>query len=169
MTGLSEFNDLFGNITVATVIQIILAGIFLIFVYKKIREYLIKQNESEKQLIKAIEAIPRIENEINELKKAQTEQQVQLKTMQEKSDRRERNKLRDRLLQSFRYYTNQKSNPMLAWTENESATFWDLFSDYEDAGGDGFIHTEVQPAMNRLIVINADDYDSLTELIQSRK
>ena len=169
LTGLNEFIDTFGSITIANVIEIVLACIFGVFVYKKIKDYLIKKHESDKKIVEAIETIPTLKIELDELKKVQAEYGVQLHIMQEKSDRRERNKLRDRLLQSYRYYTNQKTNPMQAWTENESSTFWDLFSDYEDAGGNGFIHTEVQPAMNRLIVINVTDYDKVMELIQSRK
>lgn len=35
----------------------------------------------------------------------------------------------------------------------EAEAFWELFRDYEDAGGDGYVHTEVQPAMERLTVL----------------
>lgn len=34
----------------------------------------------------------------------------------------------------------------------EAEAFWELFRDYEDLGGDGYMHTEVQPAMERLVV-----------------
>lgn len=36
----------------------------------------------------------------------------------------------------------------------EAEAFWELFSDYEEAGGNGYMHTVVQPAMNRLTVID---------------
>ena len=35
----------------------------------------------------------------------------------------------------------------------ESEAFWDLFKEYEEADGDGYMHTEVQPAMNLLTVL----------------
>ena len=169
MTGYNEFLNTFGSLTVANVVQIILAIIFGVFVYKRIKEYLIKRHEAELKLVNAIEDIPKIKTEIDEIKKIQVQQGKQLNDMQEMSDRRERNKLRDKLLQNFRFYTNDKSNPLKAWTSNEADTFWDLFKDYEDAGGDGFIHTDVQPAMNRLNVIDISDIDSVVELMQSRK
>ena len=73
--------------------------------------------------------------------------------MQEENNRRERNKLRDRLLQSHRYYTNPKLNPNQSWTAMEAEAFWELFRDYEDAGGNGYVHSVVQPAMEQLTVI----------------
>lgn len=99
-------------------------------------------------------------DEIDGLKESQktlveTQQSIQgtLQEMQEKNDRRERNKLRDKLLQSYRYYTNEERNPNQGWTRMESEAFWELFGDYEDMGGDGYMHTVVQPAMNSLKII----------------
>lgn len=73
--------------------------------------------------------------------------------MKEENKRRERNKLRDRLLQSHRYYTNKKVNVRQGWTRMEAEAFWELFHDYEDAGGDGYMHTVVQPEMEQLRII----------------
>lgn len=67
------------------------------------------------------------------------------------------NELRDRLMQSYRYYTSPKSNPSGAWNEMEADTFWRLFSDYEKRGGDGYMHSTVQPAMNALTVVKLSD------------
>lgn len=69
-------------------------------------------------------------------------------------DKRERNKLRDRLLQMYRYYTNEKTNPNHTITRMEHEAFWELFGDYEEAGGNGYIHTVVQPEMNKLDIID---------------
>ena len=73
--------------------------------------------------------------------------------MEEQNKRRERNKLRDVLLQNYRYFTNKETNPSQTWTRMESEAFWELFKDYEDAGGNGYIHSTVLPEMERLIVI----------------
>ena len=80
-----------------------------------------------------------------------------LSQMKEDTKRRERNRTRDRLLQIYRYYTNPESNPSHSWTRMEAEAFWELFRDYEEDGGDGYMHSEVQPAMERLTVteINA--------------
>ena len=58
---------------------------------------------------------------------------------------------------------------MQAWTEMEADSFWEQFSEYEDNGGNGHMHTIVQPAMNKLSVIKMDDSNGLYELMHSRK
>lgn len=98
-----------------------------------------------------------MEAEIKTLREKQEENNAQLMQMQEENKHRERNKLRDRLLQSHRYYTNKELNPHQCWTAMEAEAFWELFRDYESAGGNGYMHTEVQPAMERLIVVEIPD------------
>lgn len=100
-----------------------------------------------------------LESEIQEVKdtettitKALSELSKRLERMEEDTKRRERNQLRDLLLRNYRHYTNKELNPAQSWTKMESEAFWELFSDYEDAGGDGYMHTIVQPEMNKLIV-----------------
>ena len=174
MTGLTEFKDLFGDITVLSVIETLLAVVFLVFIGKKVRDYLIKKHEMDRlrdeQIKEALEAVRKypeyrqqsiriqelLEGEIQELRQMQEDQSQRLLDMEETTKRRERNKLRDRLLQNYRYYTNKEENPSQSWTRMESEAFWELFRDYEDAGGDGFMHTEVQPAMEHLTIIEHD-------------
>lgn len=76
-----------------------------------------------------------------------------LQDMKQKQEKRDRNKLQDRLLQSYRYYTDKERNPEQIWTAMEAQAFWDLFTDYEEIGGDGYMHDEVQPAMKLLKVV----------------
>ncbi len=174
MTGFEEFKDLFGDITVLSVIETLLAVVFLVFIGKKVRDYLIKKHEMDRlrdeQIKEALEAVRKypeyrqqsiriqelLEGEIQELRQMQEDQSQRLLDMEETTKRRERNKLRDRLLQNYRYYTNKEENPSQSWTRMESEAFWELFRDYEDAGGDGFMHTEVQPAMEHLTIIEHD-------------
>lgn len=146
------------------------------------KKVLIEKHESEKlkdeQLKKVLDEVNKypqyreqsrkiqkeFRDEIDGLKESQkvlenTQQciQITLKDMQEKNERRERNKLRDKLLQSYRYYTDKTRNPTQSWTRMESEAFWELFGDYEDMGGNDYIHTIVQPAMNNLKII--DNFD----------
>ena len=58
---------------------------------------------------------------------------------------------------------------MRAWTSMEAEAFWELFKDYENMDGNGYVHSEVQPAMNRLEVIDIEDVVRITELMESRK
>lgn len=180
------FLEVFGGLTVANVVQIILAVAFLIYVGKKIRDYLIKRYEAEqekdKKLHEALESVrkypeyrkqsiaiqQKLEGEIQSIRQAQEENVRRLDEMEKSTQRRERNKLRDRLLQNFRYFTSKEKNPMQAWTRMESEAFWELFKDYEEAGGNGYVHSEVQPTMNLLELVEMDDTERVTQLMKSR-
>ena len=88
MNGYEEFIDLFGGITILDVARLLLAGAFLLFVGKKIRDYLIKKHDSDQerneQLKQALDAIShypeyrqqsikvqeKLESEIQELRNA---------------------------------------------------------------------------------------------------
>ena len=48
----------------------------------------------------------------------------------------------------IRYYNKYKE--IGEWTKLEKDAFWDLFDDYEKRGGDGYIHTIVEPTMREL-------------------
>ena len=175
MSGIDEFLKLFGNITVADVVVVILACVFLFSVYKKIKDYLISKHESEalknEQLKEALESVRKypeyrqqsiaiqklLEDEIQELRTMQADTTARLIRIEEQNQKRECNKLRDILLQNYRHYTNKTHNPSQSWTRMESEAFWDLFRDYEEAGGNGYIHTVVQPEMERLIVVEINE------------
>lgn len=171
MKGYDEFISLFGDITILHVVEIILACVFVYSVGKNIRDYLIKKHDAEKQknaqLEEALTAVRKypewhqhsldmqklFSNEIQELKQMHEEHTQRLMQMEETNKRRECNKLRDRLLQNFRYYTSLETNPAQTWTRMESEAFWELFKDYEEAGGNGYMHTDVLPAMQLIRVL----------------
>lgn len=139
-------------------------------VYKKIREYLINRYEAEKtrdqKIDEALDAVHKypeyraqsvaiqqtLESEIQAIREGMDRYETRLEKMEENQQRRECNKLRDRLLQSYRYYTNVNTNPSQSWTSMEAEAFWGLFRDYEEAGGNGYMHSVVQPAMTSLRV-----------------
>lgn len=172
MTGQKEFLNLFGSITMLQVVELLLAGVFLFLVYKKVKDYLIKKHDREKlhneQLQEALTAVrkypeyrqqsldiqEKLTKSLTDLQDAQRDTVKRLDKIEETSKRRERNKLREKLIQSFKFYTNLESNPSQSWTRMESEAFWELFRDYEDADGNGYIHTEVQPAMMGLKVVD---------------
>ena len=85
------------------------------------------------------------------------------------TQKRERNKLRDRILQSSRYFTSEEKNPAGAWSEMEADAFWEIFGDYEKMGGNGHVHSVVQHAMRNLEVIPMHETQKITELMQSRR
>lgn len=82
---------------------------------------------------------------------------------------REKNAIRQKLLDEHRLFTNVERNPMQAWTEMEHHAFFKLVKDYEDLGGNDYVHSDVLPDMNRLEVIRMNDLTRLAELMASRR
>lgn len=68
-----------------------------------------------------------------------------LHQMQEKENATKLKELKDSLI---RYYNKYRAAGK--WTGLEKDAFWDLFEDYEKRGGDGFIHSIVEPVMREL-------------------
>ena len=84
-------------------------------------------------------------------------------------EKREKNALRQKILQEHRLFTDKSMNPMQAWTEMEHHSFFELVHDYEDLNGNDYVHSEVLPDMNKLRVIPMSDRITLYELMSSRK
>lgn len=180
MKGLDEFLKIFGDVTVFEIVELALAVIFIVTVLKKVSGYFkkkteeeIKRTETEKvrdaQLKEALDAVHKYPEYRQQSLEIQRQFQIQFKQinerlgqmnkiderltqMEETTKRRERNKIRDHLLQSYKFYTDPKKNPTMSWTQMEADVFWDLFKEYEENGGDGQMHTDVQPAMLSLKV-----------------
>ena len=83
-------------------------------------------------------------------------------------ERREKNALRAKILDEYRFYTDERKNSMKAWSEMEYHSFFKLVEDYESLGGNDYVHRTIVPAMNELDVIGMSDSDKLKELYQSR-
>ena len=94
---------------------------------------------------------------------------ARLDKMEEASQAKELNRMRNLLLQSYQYYTSPERNSTLTWTKMEADTFWALFRDYKDMGGYGYMDSDVEPAMNRLVIIQMSDSDAIQALMQSRR
>ena len=84
-------------------------------------------------------------------------------------ERREKNTIRAKLLDEYRLFSDASKNPMLAWTEMEHHAFFKLVEDYEDLGGNDYVHSVVLPAMNALEVIPMSNKPALLQLMNSRK
>lgn len=187
MTGFDEFLKIFGNITVLQFIEIVLAIVFIIVVLKKFKKYINAQhdmeNKREAELQEALNGVrmyPKYREQSIEIQKdlenkfdvvhEMCESIIhRLDEIEKRRDETERKKLQETLLQHYRMFTDVKKNEMQAWTEMEANAFWELFTEYEDKGGNGFMHSIVQPAMSKLVVVKMDDEQKLYELMHSRK
>lgn len=168
----------FGDITLGELIIFILALFFLYAIYKEFKKFnnekmkekqekLAAERAQKKKVDEAWEITQKypayhqesidirdgLKKEIQEMRDDFAIIIKRLDDMEAQNKKRECSKLRDMLLQNYRYYTNEQQNPSKSWTRMESEAFWELFKEYEEAGGDGYMHTDVQPAMERLLVV----------------
>ena len=182
MSGLDEFNALFGNITLSQPVMALSPMGFGIAASRHLKTYLDKRyadkqakDEAEKsrneQIKEALEAVSHYPEYREQSKKIQQELKTELgkireslqdlstrvDTMEKGRKEEDLHKLRDLLIKAYNYYADPEKNPSGAWTRMEAESFWDLFYDYEAKGGDGYIHSTVQPAMERLRIIEMDD------------
>ena len=173
------FLQLFGTIPLSTVTAFIAAVTFLIVLCIKIYKFIVvnhdKLQKKDKTLKKIIDYLEEVKQEQKELKEAVSELCEAQQKIAEKQDAFEEqhrnhslNKLRDRLLSSYHYYTDPKKNPLQAWSEMEKEAFDKLFYDYEELGGDGFMHSTVEPAMAALEVVLMTDTTRLAEVMKQR-
>lgn len=94
-----------------------------------------------------------IQDDITELKDDIKSLTALINKHYEDTERLKRNELREKLLSSFRHYTSLELNPKQEWNEMEAEAFWHLFSDYEKLNGNGYMHSTVKPAMEKLTVV----------------
>ena len=83
-------------------------------------------------------------------------------------EKREKNTYRAKILDEYRLFTDERKNPMRAWSEMEHHAFFELVKDYEDLGGNDYVHSTVLPAMNELEVVLMSNKTRLAELMSSR-
>lgn len=187
MFGLEQIGNVFGTLTVAFVIEIIVAVVGIIIAYNKLKDKIIgsyKEREQQKSDIKkaldGAEAVPTLKEELKfsedrivdlcqTIQDGVNENQRILNERLDRLEDRERNSLRAKILDMHRLFTSTKKNPMLAWTEMERDAFNDLISDYESLNGNGHIHTVVIPEMHTLRVIPMSDIKAVAELFHSRE
>ena len=109
-----------------------------------------------------------IVNLCNTIKDSVKENQDILNTRLDRLEKREKNALRAKILDEYRLFTDASKNPMRAWSEMEHHAFFELVKDYEDLGGNDFVHSVVLPAMNTLEVVMMSNKLRLAELMSSR-
>lgn len=184
---MEQFLELFGEVRVSTVVCVLVAASFLVGVFVKCKKavdgwYQKRQEEKAKidKIISQVEQYPTwrqqsiniqkgYDKAISELKQRQEENTELLQNLREENRKRSVNDLRNKLLQLYRYYASKQKNPMQAWSEMEAKAFWDMFGDYEEAGGNGHMKTEVKPAMRKLEEIPMTETEKIKELMESRQ
>ena len=113
---------------------------------KMLQELQAKQNEDVKQSIRHDEII---KEDLSKLSETVEEIASTLNDMKEKDNITEVKKLKEKLVGYYNKYKNSDG-----WTTVEKDVFWDLFEEYENRGGDGYIHSIVEPVMRELKVVD---------------
>lgn len=176
---MDAINTIFGNITVSQIIVFFIAVIAIIGIGKKIYKWIVNfhdtlqaKEENMKKLCEKIDEIKsnqdKITIEVNNLSQRQDELYARQEAFEKDWRDFNLNAMRDNLLQGYRYYTNLKKNPMQAWTEMEKDVFDNIFNNYEKLGGNGFMHSVVQPEMSKLDIIKMSNDTKIKELYASR-
>lgn len=83
-------------------------------------------------------------------------------------ENREKNTLRDKIYQLWRTFTDERLNPMQAWTDMEKHSFDELVKDYESLGGNDYVHKVILPDMIKLKIITMDNLVLVKQLYESR-
>ncbi len=194
MFGLEQFNNVFGGLTIALLVEIIIAVVGIYIAYKKLKDKIIGSYKERKQqqddideALTGVRNMPKyreqsiaIQTELkhadekiletcNKIQDGVNENQRILNERLDRLEDRERNALRAKILDMHRLFTSKKMNPMQAWTEMERDAFNDLIVDYESLNGNGHVHTVVIPEMNQLKVIPMWDTKAVAELFHSRE
>jgi hypothetical protein len=97
-----------------------------------------------------------------------TENNKILNARLDKLEKREKNALREKILREYRLMCSDTLNEMRAWSEMEAHAFFALVKDYEDLGGNDYVHSVVLPAVNELEVIPMTDVERLAEMFRRR-
>lgn len=129
---------------------VIIFGIFAIIqIIGKLSVFIGKPVRWKKNLDSDHKLLRQTANKLNDLTDVVHGIAKTLNEMERKNNETELKKLKDGLT---RYYN--KYRKIGEWTPLEKDAFWDLFQDYEERGGDGYIHTIVEPVMREMRVVD---------------
>lgn len=143
----------------------------IVFACIKIYQAMEKYRRIVNEFEKAHEMLLQHEQYIKDLKAADTKFQKQmdgfdtkldgltdsLKTMQDRSDTKNRASLKNEISKMYRRFNKTKK-----WTEMDKNTLEDLIASYEDCGGkNSFVHSVVQKEMYSWEIVDEDEMDDI--------
>ena len=105
---------------------------------------------------------------INKISDTQAEIIKKVDDLAEQSRKYQLADIRETLLQAYRYYTSESTNPLKSWSELEHHAFMEQYAVYEANKGNSYMQHTVKPEMDKLRVVSLDDYETMAELMSSR-
>ena len=109
---------------------------------KAIQELSKRHEEDTKQSIRHDEII---RNDLKQVSETVNEIAIKLNDMEKRDNETKIKELKDTLINYYNKY-----RVIGEWSKLEKDAFWELFEDYESRGGDGYIHSVVEPVMREL-------------------
>ena len=103
------------------------------------------QSRHEETVKQSIRHDDMIKDDISKLSETVNGIANTLTEMQQKSNDTELKKLKDTLVGYYNKFKNVGE-----WSKLDANVFWDLFDDYEKRGGDGYVHSIIEPVMREL-------------------
>ena len=109
---------------------------------KAIQELSKKHEEDTKQCTRHDEMI---RDDLKKLTDTVNSMALSFEKMQQKNNETKVKELKDTLINYYNKY-----RVIGEWSKLEKDAFWELFEDYEERGGNGYIHSIVEPVMREL-------------------
>lgn len=106
-------------------------------------------NRHDESVIQSIKHDKAIKDDLDKVSDKMDSLSIQITNMQNKIDKTEMAKLKDNLVYYYKKYKD-----IGEWSQLESDAFWDLFRRYEAHGGNGFMHSKVEPTMRELNIVD---------------
>ncbi|QHJ84981.1 MAG: hypothetical protein [Bacteriophage sp.] len=128
-----------------------------------------KLSEHDESLTMMKQEMQEMKNELSCVNVGLQDIKETMEVEREKSNARERNSIRDKLLANWRYFTSPEHNPTYSWSEMEADSFWEMYRDYKELHGNHFVESKVVPDMQSLAVIPMSEVEKLTGMMKSRK
>lgn len=182
MAGAEQFESLFGDVTLS---QLIIAAGALVFLWRcfaEIKKYLDKryaskqekderEKERSEQLREVLDAVSKypeyreqsrkiqekLNKDIESINKCLDKLDARMEATEGLQKKEKLSELKNEIVNAYRYYTDSVKNPSKSLTRIEYDAFFGLVESYEARGGDGYVHTEIIPAMERLTVIEMEN------------
>lgn len=174
-----QFMEAFGGVTIGTVAIVVMAIIFIVKAYRKFSDYLIQKHDAEKKHLEELQEalagvrkypeyreqsykiqislqqdIQSINDKYNKLADDFGKLNKKFAEIEEQARKKDLSLLKDKIIERYKYYTDLEINPTQTWNVMESESFWELFNEYEARGGNGYLHSDIQPKMMALKVID---------------
>lgn len=119
----------------------------------KIKTVIGENKELEQNRLKSIEDRTEIlerhdkwqYEEITKISQGVSEISTKLSDLRKEIDETEMAKLKDSIVTYYKKYKE-----LGEWSKLESEAFWDLFERYEAHGGNGYVHSVIEPVMREL-------------------